>query len=566
MALNTTEQSNLEALRKSLGDPNAQLSNPSDRTPQPGSYYPRIPSPTPSSTPGISPVPTNPAPVTPTLTLPETPTGYEDARKRLYDVSVETPEQIRKRMLDEQESRLKGIDAIYNTRVEQERELGNRNLGRTRSINALTGMGGSPVAETRASNTEKDTQKRIDYVNQLRQAEISAIFDKIDANVMKEKELQLSRSKENSERILSEVASNALSALNSFAAQGVKWDDLEKTNKDTLDTLVKQSGKSAFELRELYNKSLPQAQKPEKIFSGWQGNNFVMIERTPDGKITTQSYDSEDLGIPKGSDVETVTLGDSVYWVDKNDRFNADGTPKLVKVGKKEMNPLDEKLKQAQVDKIYADIRKDSNPAQPGDNPQLYSGLSNPTATAVRAKVNAFKSEPVAQNFATVQEGRNFAKSISDTTKNPADDQALIYALAKALDPGSVVREGEYATAQKYSQSWINAYGKGVEQALLGTGFLSADARKNIKKTIEQKYSASKKSYDNLYGQYENGISTLTGRKDGSKFLSDYRIAEDSSGGEVTLKDPKTGEVKKFQGMSAQDLKEAMDNGFIKVF
>lgn len=161
-----------------------------------------------------------------------------------------------------------------------------------------------------------------------------------------------------------------------------------------------------------------------------------------------------------------------------------------------------------------------------GDNQQLYAGLKPQTATAVRGQVSAFKSEPTIQNFAVVQEGRNFAQSLSDTTKNPADDQGLIYSLAKALDPGSVVREGEYATAQKYAQSWVKAYGKGVEQALLGTGFLSIEARKNIKKTIESKYSASRRSYDNLYNQYTGGINNLTGRDDGTLFLRDYIVPE----------------------------------------
>lgn len=159
-----------------------------------------------------------------------------------------------------------------------------------------------------------------------------------------------------------------------------------------------------------------------------------------------------------------------------------------------------------------------------GDNPQLYSGLSSSTATAVRSKVSAFKSEPVIQNFATIQEGYNFVQSLSNTTINPADDQALIYSLAKALDPGSVVREGEYATAQKYAQSWVKAFGKGIEQALLGTGFLSETARQNIKKTIQQKYAASKQSYDNLYKQYVKSINSLTGRSDGDSFLTDYSI------------------------------------------
>lgn len=183
-----------------------------------------------------------------------------------------------------------------------------------------------------------------------------------------------------------------------------------------------------------------------------------------------------------------------------------------------------------------------------GSDEQLYSGLTPATATAVRSQVSAFKSEPTITNFSTIQEGRNFANSLDTKTKNPADDQALIYSLAKALDPGSVVREGEYATAQKYAQSWIKSYGKGVEQALLGTGFLSETARDNIKKTIEQRYQSSKKSYENLYSQYESGINSLTGRSDGSSFIRDYRIPEDEvakvTETEFTTKSGKTFKIK----------------------
>jgi len=158
-----------------------------------------------------------------------------------------------------------------------------------------------------------------------------------------------------------------------------------------------------------------------------------------------------------------------------------------------------------------------------GSEMGLYIGLTPATATAVRSQVSAFKSEPMITNFSTIQEGYNFAKSLSDTTKNPADDQALIYALAKALDPGSVVREGEYATAQKYAQSWISSFGKSITQAMAGTGFLSQEARKNIKKAIESKYNASKRSYDTVRNDYVKGINDITGRDDGDKFVRDYQ-------------------------------------------
>lgn len=171
-----------------------------------------------------------------------------------------------------------------------------------------------------------------------------------------------------------------------------------------------------------------------------------------------------------------------------------------------------------------------------GSESGLYFGLPSSTATAIRSQVTGFKSEPAVTNFSTIQEGYNFVNNLSNTTTNPSDDQGLIYALAKALDPGSVVREGEYATAQKYSQSLIASYGAGVTQAINGTGFLSEQARKNIKATIKAKFDAAKTSYNQVRGSYVRGINDLTGRDDGAKFIHEYSTAPSTPPTPTTLK------------------------------
>lgn len=127
-------------------------------------------------------------------------------------------------------------------------------------------------------------------------------------------------------------------------------------------------------------------------------------------------------------------------------------------------------------------------------------------SSTINQIAGAFDNEPIVKNFNILDEGYRFAQSLSNKTTNPSDDQGLIYAFAKAMDPGSVVREGEYATVQKYAQSWINSFGSSVEQAIAGTGFLTPTARQNIKKTIEARYNVSKKSYDNVFNSYQKRI------------------------------------------------------------
>jgi len=161
-------------------------------------------------------------------------------------------------------------------------------------------------------------------------------------------------------------------------------------------------------------------------------------------------------------------------------------------------------------------------------------GLTNQQIDNISPLVSQFQSSPIVQNYNTIGEGYNFVKSLSDKTTNPADDQALIYALAKALDPGSVVREGEYATVQKYAQSWAKAYGKGVSQALAGTGFLSESARKNIKSTIESRFNASQTSYQNLYTETSRRINLIGNTDKGNLLLNNYGGAFISASGQQT--------------------------------
>ncbi len=173
------------------------------------------------------------------------------------------------------------------------------------------------------------------------------------------------------------------------------------------------------------------------------------------------------------------------------------------------------------------------------------------SAAQINSTINqiagAFDNEAVVKNFNVLNEAHEFVSSISNDTKNPVDDQGLIYALAKALDPSSAVREGEYATAQKYAQSLTQSYGKSVTQALNGTGFLSTDARKNIKATIESRYTASKKNYENVYNQYQKRIVDAQNGQGNS--LTDYSQAFGSdlssqlNPGEILVKDKATGQI-----------------------
>lgn len=149
-------------------------------------------------------------------------------------------------------------------------------------------------------------------------------------------------------------------------------------------------------------------------------------------------------------------------------------------------------------------------------------GLSNQELTQVQKITGQFDGEPIVKNFNVIAEGKSFVDSISNDTQNPADQQGLIYAFAKAMDPNSVVREGEYATVQKYAQSWAQSFGFNAARIFSNSPFLSPQAIANMKATINSKFSAAKAQYDNVYKEYGRRVDQITGKSGGTDFLTNY--------------------------------------------
>lgn len=150
----------------------------------------------------------------------------------------------------------------------------------------------------------------------------------------------------------------------------------------------------------------------------------------------------------------------------------------------------------------------------------------------VDAKGKEFNAQPVVKRVQLMAEAVQFADSLSPTTTNPADDQALIYAFAKAMDPESVVREGEYATVQKYAQSWATTYGFNAARIFSNTPFLTPQARENMKTTIRAKYQSVLPSYRNVRRNYVAQVDGIIGRPGaGNDWIVDYEGGFAAGGG-----------------------------------
>jgi hypothetical protein len=174
---------------------------------------------------------------------------------------------------------------------------------------------------------------------------------------------------------------------------------------------------------------------------------------------------------------------------------------------------------------------------QADDRPRITVQTAGGLPTAVQRRVDAtsrsYESVAVVKNMQKVAESIEFANQLDPNTKNPADDQALIYNFAKAMDPDSVVREGEYAVVQKYAQSWAEKFGFDVKRLYSNSQFLTPEARANMKATITAKGKAAQNQYGRVRKQYADKINRITGSTDGDEYLIDFGVMMPSGGGKA---------------------------------
>lgn len=130
-------------------------------------------------------------------------------------------------------------------------------------------------------------------------------------------------------------------------------------------------------------------------------------------------------------------------------------------------------------------------------NWQRTDWLDDNTIKRVNGVMDDLDTDMISKTFQKGQEAFDFAQNVAKWVW-ATDNQWLIYAFAKAMDPDSVVREGEYATVQTYAQTWGDKLGMDINRVLNGEEFISEEAKKNIVNTIKTKYNSQKNNYENL--------------------------------------------------------------------
>jgi len=122
------------------------------------------------------------------------------------------------------------------------------------------------------------------------------------------------------------------------------------------------------------------------------------------------------------------------------------------------------------------------------------------------------------------------------TQNTPQGDLALIYAYAKIMDPGSVVREGETAAVSS-SDTLAGQLVANLRKQLEGTGSFSPEARANLRREMLTKAQELNRSYNAQRQRYAADAQALgvdpaivIGKHDGSAFLPEIERALGGTG------------------------------------
>ena len=259
------------------------------------------------------------------------------------------------------QSQIDAINTKYRSQVETEQQAGAEDLARQRSMNLRSGLGGSDFGAANKAEVRNRTNSNV--------AAIQANQDIAVGNVISEIEQLANQRFQLEQNALQQGFSNAMQS-EQFAMQkeAQAAERQEKLRKQTLESVANIAqmnpnismaqlaqmdpalyesvqyitGMSDFEVDAYMN-----AKNGVTTESLWKGSKLVQLRKDAQGNVlSTQTYASEDLGIPPGFDPYFITDERSgmTYFYNKEDpELDENGVPKLKPMGKFGLSVFEQK-------------------------------------------------------------------------------------------------------------------------------------------------------------------------------------------------------------------------------
>lgn len=120
-----------------------------------------------------------------------------------------------------------------------------------------------------------------------------------------------------------------------------------------------------------------------------------------------------------------------------------------------------------------------------------------------RSLLTSFVSQPQVKNYAEILTKANSVNNILDKKLGGPGDLAIVYEFMKGLDPSSVVRETEYATAAKSGNIFAGMYTRFNGYLKPEGGFLPENVKQSFKSIVDSKLQEQQASYNQIKSDYQ---------------------------------------------------------------
>ena len=171
------------------------------------------------------------------------------------------------------------------------------------------------------------------------------------------------------------------------------------------------------------------------------------------------------------------------------------------------------------------------------------SGLSPTVASKVGTISQSFDSSPIVKQYNDTQNKLETTKSILSGVRTGPGDLAQVFEFMRGLDPTSVVRESEYATAAESGNLFAGWAAKFNGYLKPEGGFLPENVRQEFMSLLGKKLETSQRQVNNLRAEQARKINKWTGRNDGEDYLTDFSGGASSGTIKVQIPGQPPGEI-----------------------
>lgn len=463
-----------------------------------------------------------------------------------FNQSQNQPSQadIRKEATERFQGEIDTVDDLFNSMIFDARERGaartKESLGQTRSVNAARGLLGSArgfATRNRVSDIEgARTEGEVGLIRAQQAKQKATIMSAIRAfSDNREDAANAARTAGQAEyqKFLTEQKENDFNNANAVVAgllqQGLTFDNLELND---VDEIARGLGVTVPQLESIYRGKFAEQEAgtdaaindilATAINAGADIATQQAIVDSPDersallaagtfAKVREQKQRKADLDLLKLSqDIQSTDLRDAI----------AEGNFTLA------------------LEKFAMDTQKFNNDVEQQNfergikqqELEASGGLNKDQTRRVDSMSSEFNKTQIVKDFNAVQNKLLSVQMIVENGAAGPNDLALVFEFMKALDPSSVVRESEYATAAASGPLFDGVYKK-FEGLFTEGQFLTEEVKNQFLEIIRDKKTIADAQYLNLRADTAQTLDEVSGIAGyGFERLTDFEAAQNFVG------------------------------------